>query len=58
MFFKVLSKLQGFQMGIVGANQWKGGYMKYTSSGMKSGSYEPLNVESDSYLGMNMTVTN
>ncbi|KAE8284272.1 Integrin alpha-X CD11 antigen-like family member C [Larimichthys crocea] len=41
---------KGFQMGIVGANQWKGGYMKYTSSGMKSGSYEPLNVESDSYL--------
>ncbi|KAE8284273.1 Integrin alpha-M CD11 antigen-like family member B [Larimichthys crocea] len=41
---------EGFQMGIVGANQWKGGYMKYTSSGMKSGSYEPLNVESVSYL--------
>ncbi|XP_027145041.1 integrin alpha-M-like isoform X1 [Larimichthys crocea] len=49
---------KGFQMGIVGANQWKGGYMKYTSSGMKSGSYEPLNVESDSYLGYSMAVAN
>ncbi|KAG8009158.1 Integrin alpha-M, partial [Nibea albiflora] len=46
----------GFQMGIVGANQWKGGYVKYTSSGMKRGSYEPLNVESDSYLGYSMAV--
>ncbi|KAG8009159.1 Integrin alpha-M [Nibea albiflora] len=46
----------GFQMGIVGANQWKGGYVKYTSSGRKRGSYEPLNVESDSYLGYSMAV--
>lgn len=56
IFFKFQTELQGFQMGIVGANEWKGGYMQYTSRGEKRSSYEPTNMEPDSYLGMNMTV--
>ena len=43
-------------MGIVGANQWKGGYQHYTSTGQKRISYEPSNMEPDSYLGKNITV--
>ncbi|XP_067431756.1 integrin alpha-M-like [Thunnus thynnus] len=46
----------GIQMGIVGANQWKGGYQKYTSTGQKGISYEPSNMEPDSYLGYSMAV--
>lgn len=48
IFFKFLSNLQGFQMGIVGANQWKGGYLQYTGT---ESSFEPLDMEADSYLG-------
>ena len=43
-------------MGLVGANQWKGGYMEYTLSGQTGVSYEPLFMEQDSYLGTNFTV--
>ena len=43
-------------MGIVGANQWEGGYQRYTSTGQKPISYEPSNMEPDSYLGTNITV--
>ncbi|XP_044193373.1 integrin alpha-M-like [Thunnus albacares] len=46
----------GIQMGIVGANQWKGGYQHYTSTGQKRISYEPSNMEPDSYLGYSMAV--
>lgn len=49
-------KLQGIQVAIVGANQWKGGYLQYTSRGTKDGSYEPVSMEPDSYLGKDMTV--
>ncbi|XP_062234759.1 integrin alpha-M-like [Platichthys flesus] len=46
----------GIQMGTVGANQWRGGYMEYTLSGQKRSSYEPLSMEQDSYLGYSMTI--
>ncbi|XP_034426297.1 integrin alpha-M-like [Hippoglossus hippoglossus] len=46
----------GIQMGTVGANQWKGGYMEYTLSGQKLSSYEPLFMLQDSYLGYSMTI--
>ncbi|XP_067431757.1 integrin alpha-M-like [Thunnus thynnus] len=46
----------GIQMGIVGANQWKGGYQQYTSTGQKRISYESSNMEPDSYLGYSMAV--
>lgn len=45
-------------MGIVGANQWKGGFKKFTSTGKERISYEPTTniMEPDSYLGTNMTI--
>uniref|UniRef100_A0A4W6G6B3 VWFA domain-containing protein n=1 Tax=Lates calcarifer TaxID=8187 RepID=A0A4W6G6B3_LATCA len=46
----------GVQTAIVGANQWKGGYLKYTSRGQKQSSYEPTSMEPDSYLGYSMAV--
>ncbi|XP_053269089.1 integrin alpha-M [Pleuronectes platessa] len=46
----------GIQMGTVGANQWRGGYMEYTLSGQELSSYEPLFMEQDSYLGYSMTI--
>ncbi|XP_070846573.1 integrin alpha-M [Chaetodon trifascialis] len=45
----------GIQMATVGANQWKGGYLQYNSQGLKS-SYEPVQIEPDSYLGYSMAV--
>ncbi|RVE59544.1 hypothetical protein OJAV_G00189790 [Oryzias javanicus] len=45
---------QGIQMGIVGANQWRGGYKRYDSS--TTVSYESMNVEPDSYLGYSMAI--
>ncbi|KAM4715237.1 integrin alpha-M-like [Anableps anableps] len=45
------------QMSMVGANQWKGGYKKYSiSNGINRGSFEPLFIEADSYLGYSMAV--
>uniref|UniRef100_A0A3P9L0Q4 VWFA domain-containing protein n=1 Tax=Oryzias latipes TaxID=8090 RepID=A0A3P9L0Q4_ORYLA len=44
----------GIQMGIVGANQWKGGYKRYGNSA--SLSYESEKMETDSYLGYSMAV--
>ncbi|XP_034050179.1 integrin alpha-M-like [Thalassophryne amazonica] len=46
----------GIQLGIVGANEWRGGYQKYTSRGQKFDSYEPGSIELDSYLGYSMAV--
>uniref|UniRef100_A0A3Q3VMR9 VWFA domain-containing protein n=1 Tax=Mola mola TaxID=94237 RepID=A0A3Q3VMR9_MOLML len=48
----------GIQMGIVGANQWKGGFKKFTSTGKERISYEPTTniMEPDSYLGYSMVV--
>lgn len=51
-----LSELQGIQMGIVGANQWKGGFTKYTLADRMLSSYEPEFMEQDSYLGKNIKV--
>ncbi|XP_059181162.1 integrin alpha-X-like [Centropristis striata] len=49
----------GIQMGIVGANVWKGGYLQYQMrpNAQKTGSYEP-DIESDSYAGYSMAVAN
>ncbi|MEQ2227445.1 hypothetical protein ILYODFUR_037817, partial [Ilyodon furcidens] len=50
--------LQEIQMAMVGANQWKGGYKKYSlSSAQTTGSFEPSFMEADSYLGKNMLKT-
>ncbi|XP_054454415.1 integrin alpha-X-like [Anoplopoma fimbria] len=47
---------EGIQMAIVGANEWKGGYLQYpVSTSLKTSSYEP-NIEADSYLGYSMAV--
>ncbi|XP_062297981.1 integrin alpha-M-like [Scomber scombrus] len=48
---------RGIQMAIVGANQWRGGFEEYTSE-MLMNSYEPLDIELDSYLGYSMAVAN
>ncbi|XP_013869359.1 integrin alpha-M [Austrofundulus limnaeus] len=47
----------GIQMAIVGANQWRGGYKKYSlSNAINPGFYEPKFIESDSYIGYSMAV--
>ncbi|XP_063338109.1 integrin alpha-M-like [Pelmatolapia mariae] len=45
---------EGIQMSIVGANQWKGGYVQYTTGGEKLKTYEDVSLEPDSYLGYSM----
>ncbi|XP_006805783.1 integrin alpha-X-like [Neolamprologus brichardi] len=45
---------EGIQMSIVGANQWKGGYVQYTTGGQKVKTYEDVSLEPDSYLGYSM----
>ncbi|XP_042071716.1 integrin alpha-M isoform X1 [Haplochromis burtoni] len=45
---------EGIQMSIVGANQWKGGYVQYTTGGQKLKTYEDVYLEPDSYLGYSM----
>uniref|UniRef100_A0AAX7TKE7 VWFA domain-containing protein n=1 Tax=Astatotilapia calliptera TaxID=8154 RepID=A0AAX7TKE7_ASTCA len=47
---------EGIQMSIVGANQWKGGYVQYTTGGQKVKTYEDMSLESDSYLGYSMAI--
>ncbi|KAM9837953.1 integrin alpha-M-like [Aulostomus maculatus] len=49
---------EGIQMAVIGANQWRGGYQEYTKAGQEGGSYEPLSMEPDSYLGYSMAVAN
>ncbi|KAK2820324.1 hypothetical protein Q5P01_023283 [Channa striata] len=46
----------GFQMAIVGANQWKGGFLTYTARGTEESTFEPGEIEPDSYLGYSMAV--
>ncbi|XP_042073002.1 integrin alpha-M [Haplochromis burtoni] len=46
----------GIQMSIVGANQWKGGYVQYTTGGQKLKTYEDVSLEPDSYLGYSMAI--
>uniref|UniRef100_A0A3Q0SFX1 VWFA domain-containing protein n=1 Tax=Amphilophus citrinellus TaxID=61819 RepID=A0A3Q0SFX1_AMPCI len=36
---------EGIQMSIVGANQWKGGYMQYSTKGQKVKTYEDMPLE-------------
>ncbi|KAF7204497.1 integrin alpha-M [Nothobranchius furzeri] len=48
---------EGIQMSIVGANQWRGGYKKHSlQNPAGSLSYEPEDIEPDSYLGYSMAV--
>ncbi|XP_076743570.1 integrin alpha-M isoform X2 [Maylandia zebra] len=47
---------EGIQMSIVGANQWKGGYVQYTTGGQKVKTYEDVSLEPDSYLGYSMAI--
>ncbi|KAM3592236.1 uncharacterized protein V6R79_015162 [Siganus canaliculatus] len=46
---------EGLQLGIVGANEWKGGFVRYRRND-KLSSYEPSAMEPDSYLGYSMAV--
>ncbi|KAL6095096.1 itgam [Pungitius sinensis] len=47
---------EGIQMAIVGANDWKGGFLQYSmSTGLKTSSYE-ADIETDSYLGYSMAI--
>ncbi|XP_010782555.1 integrin alpha-X [Notothenia coriiceps] len=46
----------GVQIGMVGANVWKGGYLQYSMDTLqKTGSFE-ANIEEDSYVGYSMAV--
>ncbi|CAI5659028.1 integrin alpha-M-like isoform X2 [Oreochromis niloticus] len=47
---------EGIQMSIVGANQWRGGYVQYTTGGQKLKTYEDVSLEPDSYLGYSMAI--
>uniref|UniRef100_I3KW07 VWFA domain-containing protein n=1 Tax=Oreochromis niloticus TaxID=8128 RepID=I3KW07_ORENI len=47
---------EGIQMSIVGANQWRGGYVQYTTGGEKLKTYEDASLEPDSYLGYSMAI--
>ncbi|XP_039472530.1 integrin alpha-M-like [Oreochromis aureus] len=47
---------EGIQMSIVGANQWKGGYVQYRTGGQKVKIYEDVSLEPDSYLGYSMAI--
>ncbi|KAK9530458.1 hypothetical protein VZT92_011956 [Zoarces viviparus] len=47
---------QGIQLGIVGANEWKGGYIQYSlPDRRRTSSFEP-NIDTDSYLGYSIAV--
>lgn len=45
-------------MAAVGANQWKGGFLKYKARDNRIETFEPSNMDPDSYLGMNITQHN
>uniref|UniRef100_A0A3Q4MQG5 VWFA domain-containing protein n=1 Tax=Neolamprologus brichardi TaxID=32507 RepID=A0A3Q4MQG5_NEOBR len=54
--FSAIYVPEGIQMSIVGANQWKGGYVQYTTEGQKVKTYEDVSLEPDSYLGYSMAI--
>lgn len=54
--FNVAYTPRGFQMTTVGANDWKGGFLQYSSSNTYSYTYGPTSVEPDSYLGYSIAV--
>ncbi|TDG98057.1 hypothetical protein EPR50_G00214620 [Perca flavescens] len=51
--FSAVYMPEGIQMGIVGANGWRGGYLPFTSKGLPP--FEPP-IDADSYLGYSMAV--
>ncbi|XP_041740665.2 integrin alpha-M [Coregonus clupeaformis] len=46
----------GFQMGSVGAFQWRGAYQEYTGSTLNPTPQQSQNMEPDSYMGYSMAV--
>ncbi|XP_055777046.1 integrin alpha-M-like [Salvelinus fontinalis] len=46
----------GFQMGSVGAFQWRGAYQEYTGSTLNPTPQQSLNMEPDSYMGYSIAV--
>ncbi|XP_019218194.1 integrin alpha-M isoform X4 [Oreochromis niloticus] len=54
--FSTVYAPEGIQMSIVGANQWRGGYVQYTAGGQKLKTYEGVSLEPDSYLGYSMAI--
>lgn len=46
-----LLHLKKIQMGVVGANTWRGGFESYSTNGQLLSSYEPGYIVPDSYLG-------
>ncbi|KAF1373929.1 hypothetical protein PFLUV_G00244020 [Perca fluviatilis] len=53
--FSAVYTPEGIQMGIVGANEWRGGYLPFTSRGQSLPPFE-LTIDADSYLGYSMAV--
>ncbi|XP_078135070.1 integrin alpha-X-like [Sander vitreus] len=51
--FSAVHMPEGIQMGIVGANEWSGGYLPVTSTGQRMPPFEPA-IDADSYLGYSM----
>lgn len=47
---------QGFQMAAVGANQWRGNFQQYLTSGQTMSPFSPSSMDPDSYLGYSMAV--
>lgn len=45
-------------MAAVGANQWKGGFLKYKTRNKQMETFDPANMDPDSYLGTNITQHN
>lgn len=44
-------------MAVVGANEWKGGFLKYRTRYNQTETFEPADMDADSYLGMNVNDT-
>lgn len=45
-------------MAVVGANQWKGGFLKYKTRENQMETFNPSDMDPDSYLGINLTQHN
>lgn len=45
-------------MAAVGANQWKGGFLKYKKRNNRTETFDPADMDPDSYLGTNITQHN
>lgn len=54
--FNVAYTPGGFQITTIGANEWKGGFLQYSSTNTYSYTYGPKEIESDSYLGYAIAV--